>query len=171
MNTEQNAKTTPGVDRLLTLFKDHNSLSRSCDDGFDAGAAPASRLVFVSSTLLTLVVCLSGVGHCVRVLTVVASALAAFSMLFHLGCFLGMKGLVYARLMEIKSVIEAGTPTDEFADSLIDRQAQELYDYARRRNVEAYIILVVSVAFFIAAIIALAADPYLVGPECPYSRL
>lgn len=157
MNAEQNAETTPGVDRLLTHFENNNNLSCSCDDGFDAGAAPASRLMFVLSTLLTLVVCLSGVGHCVRALAVVASALAALSMLFHLGCFLGMKGLVYACLMEIKSVLKAGTPTDEFAHSLVDRQEQELHDYARRRNVEAYIILVVSVAFFIAAIIALAA--------------
>lgn len=158
MNTEQNTGTTPGVDRLLSCFENENNLSRSCDDGFDAGAAPAGRLMLVLSTLLVLVVCLSGAGHCARALAIVASALAALSMLFHLGCFLGMKQLVYACLMEIKSVFKVGTPTDEFANSLIDRQEQGLHNYARRRNIEAYIILVVSVAFFIAAIIALAAD-------------
>lgn len=157
MSTKQKNETTQGVDRLFSCFNNKAEVYVSCDEGFDAEAAPAGYIVLTLSTLLLVAAVRFEAGHCVRVLSVIALALAALSMLFHLGCFLGMKVRTRAQLMRIKGILEAGTPTDEFANATADDVELNLYRYARRRNVEAYIILVVSAAFFIAAIIALAA--------------
>lgn len=154
MKTENN-NMTPGEDRLVRHFESLNELRDSNFKGFDTCLPALGRHVLLLFVLLAAIAGPLGCGHTFRVSLIIGVTCVAVSVLLHLWAFLESNRMAYARLKDVSAVFKSGTPTDEFANELADRQELESNQYASRLNTQAFILLLASVACLVLSVVTL----------------